>query len=210
MSRGCPLCGGTLRPWRSLPANPSRASVGLPSEQQEERVIERCERCEVGVERGARVELEAEWAALDAASGVAVANRESVQASIGGEGWAAIGSGPGRLLHSPRSLELLAERTGNRIEVLGTPPLGRNQGWMWQTLVNGLTLRPNFARDARAGRIHPTDLRSRAAYGIDLVVSILAAPFVALISFPLELISALLGRGGELRARVPLAALDPS
>lgn len=69
---------------------------------------------------------------------------------------------------------------------------------MWQTLVNGLTFHPNFAREVRAGRLRATTARSRLTFAIDCVVTALAAPLVLLASVPLELVSALAGRGGEL------------
>ena len=209
MSRACPLCERPLFAWIALPAAPGSASVGLPlsTGPDEERVLERCESCGVALERGRQVELCDEWeavcrAAPDGGREIAIPNRASLQAGIGVDGWAAIDLGPGRLLHTPRSLTLLAQRNGRRLESCGYPPLGRNQGWMWQTLLNGLTLHPNFVREARAGRLRPRGGRGRAAFAIDLVVSVLAAPIVALLSLPLELVAALANRGGELRARV--------
>ena len=71
---------------------------------------------------------------------------------------------------------------------------------MWQTLLNGLTFRTNFARDLRAGRLHPRGTGERVRFGIDLMVTVLGAPLVALVSVPLEFGAALAGRGGELHA----------
>lgn len=216
MSRACPLCERPLFAWIALPAAPGAASVGLPlaSGPGEERVLERCESCGVALERDREVELRDEWeavcrAAPDGGREIAIPNRASLQAGIGVDGWAAIDLGPGRLLHTPRSLALLAERNEHRLESSRYPPFGRNQGWMWQTLLNGLTLHPNFAREVRAGRLRPSGGRGRAAFAIDLVVSVLAAPLVALVSVPLELAAALAGRGGEARARTA-PAQDPA
>jgi hypothetical protein len=42
----------------------------------------------------------------------------------------------------------------------------------------------------------------RLTFAIDSVVSVLAAPLVALVSVPLEALAALARRGGEMRASV--------
>jgi hypothetical protein len=191
--------------WISLPEPSGRASVGLPVAEEEVTVVDRCEDCGAGLVRDAApVDLAAEISALiDSERGVlATANRGSVQASLGGDGWAALAELPGRLIHTKRSLQLLAAREGREITEPGSPPVGRGQRWMWQTLVNGLTLQPNFLPRARSGRLRPAGARGRAAFAIDAVVTVLAAPLVALLSFPLELISALIGRGGVLEARL--------
>jgi hypothetical protein len=171
------------------------------------RVLDRCESCGVGVEQAdGPVDLESEARGLettlpDGSVALVAANRASVQATIGGEGWAAIDVRPGRLLHSPRSLRLLAERTRGELRDVRCSRWGRTQGWMWQTLVNGLTFHPNFAREVRAGRLRPSSARGRVSFAVDCVVTVLAAPLVLLASVPLEAVSALLGRGGELVGR---------
>ena len=168
------------------------------------RVLERCENCGLGVKAGAgSIDLEAEARAIsatldDGSPALVTANRASIQATIGGEGWAAIDIGPGRLLHSPRSLRLLAAQTGGGLAGVRCSRFGRNQAWMWQTLINGLTFHPNFAREVRAGRLRATSARSRLTFAVDCVVTVLAAPLVLLASVPLELVAALAGRGGEL------------
>ena len=81
------------------------------------------------------------------------------------------------------AMGLLAERTNTDVGEIEFPPLGPNQGWMWQTILNGLTFHPNFARDVRAGRLRPAGSRGRFAFAIDCVVSVLAAPFVLVLSF---------------------------
>jgi hypothetical protein len=204
----CPLCGQPLYGWVTLPAASREASVGMPlgARDDEERVLERCESCGVALERGRTVELEAEWEAIchPAPGGgreIAIPNRASLQASIGAGGWAAIDLAPGRLLLTPKSLELLAERNGQRLKATGFPPLGRTQVWMWQTLLNGLTFHANFAREAWAGRLRPATGGGRLKFAVDVVVTALAAPLVALLSIPLELVAALARRGGEIHAR---------
>ena len=125
------------------------------------------------------------------------ANRGSLQATIGLDGWAALELCPGNLVLTRRSLELLARRNGAEIESAATPATRRAQAWMWQTLLNGLTFHPNFAREWRAGRLRPSSAASRSRFYADLVVTVLAAPLIALVSAPLELGAALAGRAGS-------------
>jgi hypothetical protein len=199
----CPLCGQALYPW-----------VTPPDAGRGGRVLDRCEGCGAAAERGAGLDLGRELEAIsiaepDGTRWVELPNRGSLQAGIGGEAWAAIDTGEGSLLHTPRSLRLLAERSGFEVESLGFAILGPNQAWMWQTLLNGLTLHPNFAREAIAGRLRPATGRGRIAFTVDTVASVLAAPLVALVSAPLELIAVALRRGGLIRARLRPAARSP-
>ena len=198
MEAPCPLCGRPLYAWLALPAEGAAASVGAPLAST--RVIVRCESCGVAVEQGRRIDLGSEWRAVcpQQSGEVTVPNRASLQAAIGAEGWAGFDRAPGALLLTPRSLELLAERNGAQIESARTPLTRRGQAWMWQTLVNGLTFHNNFAREVRAGRLRPASARSGFAFAMDCVVTVLAAPLVALVSVPLELGAVVLRRGGEL------------
>jgi hypothetical protein len=171
-------------------------------------VLERCERCGVAVEAATEpVDLVAEANALTRTAehgeaALVAPNRASWQAGLGGEGWTAIDPRAGRLLLTPTSLRLLAERTGRELGELYFTRFGRNQGWMWHTLLNGLTFHPNFAREVRAGRLRASNARSRFAFAADCVVTVLAAPLVVLVSVPLELVAALARRGGEMVAPV--------
>ena len=183
----CPLCGQPLYGWIAPDAR---------------RVLDRCENCGLVVERGARVDLAAEWRALGGGPAITIPNRGSLQATIGLGGWAALGQVPGELVLTKRSLELLAERNGATIASVATPPTRRAQVTMWQTLANGLTFHQNFAREWRAGRLRPSSATSRPRFYVDAVVTVLAAPLIALFSVPLELVASLVGRGGELRAEV--------
>jgi hypothetical protein len=192
----CPLCGQAVYPW-----------VTPPDGDDHGRVLDRCEGCGAAIERGLGVKLDRELEAVsdrepDGTRSLALPNRASLQAGIGGEAWSAIEASPGSMVHTPRSLQLLAERTGHEVESFGFAILGPNQAWMWQTLLNGLTLHPNFAREAMAGRLRPSTGRGRLAFTVDLVASVLATPFVALVSVPLELVSVALRRGGLMRARL--------
>jgi hypothetical protein len=202
----CPLCGQQLYGWIALPPVGHDAGIGVPvGETDHERVIDRCENCGVAVERGRRIDLTTEWEAVchageQGAREISIPNRASHQAWIGEVGWAAIDRYPGRLIHTPASLELLAERNGYGLERRRSPFSRRGQAWMWQTMLNGLTFHPNFARELRAGGMRPTRAASKLRYGIDLVVTVLGAPLVLLVSAPLEFGAALGRRGGELGA----------
>jgi hypothetical protein len=202
----CPLCGEPLYGWVTLPAEGAAASVGLRvAPEAGTRVIDRCEACGVAVERGREVDLEAELRAIsvaadDASIAIFCPNRASLQSALGGDAWSPLDRLPSRLALTPRSLSLLAERTGYRLGEVGFPPLGPGQAWMWQTLLNALTFHNNFARDVRAGRLRAGRGRGRWAFAIDAVVSVLAAPLVAVVSFPLEAVATLLRRGGQIRA----------
>jgi hypothetical protein len=202
----CPLCGEPLYGWATLPGEGEPASVGRRvAPEAGTRVLDRCEECGVVVERGRELDLGAELVALSGpgAGGkitIDCANRASLQAFLGGAAWAPLDRLPGRLALTPRSLELLAERNGYQLGEISFPPTGRSMAWMWQTIVNALTLRNNFARDMLAGRIRPTGTRERLAAGVDAVASVLAAPLVALVAIPLEAIASTFKRGGRMIA----------
>jgi hypothetical protein len=205
----CPLCGASAYTWLTLPAPGEKATVGLISpvdpdapDPTREHIVERCTECGAGILIGhGKVDLEEELRAVTSAeSGGTLAieapNRASLQAGIGGEGWAALADWNTRLLLTPRAVELLAEKQGYEVARTRFQLWGRSQRWMWQTLLNGLTLHPNFLHEVRAGRLRIANSRGPFAFVADFVASVLAAPFVALVSFPLELIAIVLGRGG--------------
>jgi len=197
-SRACPACGEPLFGWL-------RVEPGGNEGHQDSVLLQRCERCRLGVAAnltpesassellgltrqipGGRLELR-------------VANRDSLQAALGGSHWAALD--PGRRLYpTPESLPPLAAAAGLEIERLRFPRRGRGQAWMWQTILNAFTFHENFAREVRAGKLRPVGVLGRLKFGIDAVVTALAALPVALVSAPLELLAALAGRGGELVA----------
>lgn len=193
----CPLCGQPLYGWIAIPA----PGPGPPDPAI---VVDRCEDCGVALRRGAEIDLAAEWDAIataeDGARRIEVPDRGSLQAAIGVDGWAAIGLGPGNLILTRTSLALLARANDHVLEDRRWPLVGPNQAWMWQTMLNGLTFHANFAREWRAGRLRAQSAQSRPKFAADVVVTVLGAPLVALVSFPLEAIAALARRGGLLRA----------
>ena len=168
--------------------------------------MNRCEDCGSAIEQGEPVDLNTEIDTMtvhsDGAERVLVApNRASWQAAVGGDGWAALAEWRGRLLLTPRGLELLLERTGLEPEQPAFPPWGANQRWSWQTVLNGITLHPNFATEVLAGRLGPANARGRFSFIADAVASLLATPLVGLLTVPLEAIAALVGRGGRMVVR---------
>ena len=197
-----------------MPDPEAGATVGLtspvdpddPATAERARLVDRCEDCATGIAQGPPVDLEAELDALTVATDdgrrtVIARNRASWQAAIGGDGWAALADWGGRLLLTPRGLELLLERQGLEPERPAFPPWGTNQRWMWQTILNGVTLHPNFATEVLAGRLRMGDARGPFAFIADAVASVLATPLIGLLSVPLEAVAALVGRGGRMVVR---------
>jgi len=201
----CPLCGKPLYGWVTLPTEGAAPVIGRAAPETGARVIDRCEACGVGVERGRAIDLAEELRAISEPRGeggalrIGCANRASLQAALSAEGWSPIDRLPGRLALTPRSLALLAERNGYRLERASFSPTSRGQAWMWQTLVNALTFHNNFARDVRAGTLRPSRTK-RWMFAVDGVVTVLASPLALLVSLPLETIAALVNRGGWMEA----------
>ena len=198
----------------AMPSPVSEASVGLPSPVDpdepgagEQRPARRSLRgLRVGDRAGRR--RSTSTAELDRTDGRhrgrrAHARRRrtaaSWQASLGGDGWAALAEWPGRLLLTPRGLELLAreERDWSR-RSRRSRPWGANQRWLWQSILNGITLHHNFAD--RGARRAACARRTRAAgsrTSPTCVASCLATPFVAARLGPAR------GDRGARRARRP-------
>jgi hypothetical protein len=218
----CPLCGGNVFPWIGVPRFTSDATVGLPSPVDpdepggggEARLVDRCERCGVGIERAtAAMDLAAELDRIevegpDGARTFAAPNRASWQAGLAGDGWAALAQWPGRLLLTPRAFTLLVQKNGLEPGEVGFPPAGPNQRWFWQSILNGITLHHNFLSEVRAGRLRMKNSRGPVQFIADTVASCLATPFVLLVSFPLEAIAALAGRGGRMVMRTDAASAN--
>jgi hypothetical protein len=194
----CPACGEPLYGWLVVGAGENGSSSHSV-------VLERCERCRLGVAadlasaNSTSALLGSARQVSDGGLEVRVANRASLQASLGGNHWAAL-EPQRRLYPTPDSLPPLAAAAGLEIEELRFPRRGQGQTWMWQTIINAFTFHENFALKVRAGTLRPASARSRFRFGIDVIVTVLAALPVALVSAPLELIASLSGRGGELVA----------
>jgi len=212
----CPLCDGAVFPWIGVPDLISEASVGMPSPVDPEepgggegaRLVDRCQDCGVGIERiRTPVDLAAELGRIEVEGPNGLRtfiapNRASWQGSLGGDGWAALADWPGRLLLTPKALALLLEKNGIQADKPAFPPTGPNQRWLWQSILNGVTLHHNFFSELRAGRLPMRSARNPLAWVADMVASVLATPFVLLVSVPLEAIASLAGRGGRMVVRV--------
>jgi hypothetical protein len=224
----CPACGEPMYGWIKVDSRDQGAVASY--------VVDRCEDCGLGVTREltegavsdgngrppiALADLPRSSdpdATLQSAASVLRAgqsaqletpNRDSLQAGIGGDQWAAIELPAQRLHLSPRSLDLLLERHGLEATRTRQPPFGRSQVWMWQTLLNGFTFHTNFARDVARRRLTPRAARSLPTFAIDALVSTLAALPIALVSVPLELAAVLARRGGELVVTVAARERQP-
>ena len=185
----CPACGEPLLGWAVVEARDPDGG--------REVVLQRCEVCGLGLVRGADARLEPGDRDI-----VSVPNRRSWQAGLGGSHWAAIDPAGRDLYPTPDALGRLLEKQGLEPQRVRQRPLGRNQLWMWQTLLNGLTFHDDFATDVLAGRLRPRNARNLAAFAIDAMVSVLAALPVALVSVPLDLAAVVARRGGMIEADV--------
>lgn len=194
----CPACAGPLYRWLEAPSADARIKDTF--------VLDRCEGCGLGIVHEGVLDLsaiiESGSPRRDGAVDIGVPNRRSLQATIGEGTWAALRLPVGQAVFTPGALAAALERRGYSVERTRQPLFGPNLLWMWQTLMNAVTLHPNFLREWLAGRLDSSNGRGGAAFGLDLVVSFFAAPFVAVIAIPLELASAALRRGGLLVARV--------
>lgn len=193
--RRCPACGQPLYGWIVAAAADPQLQTSF--------VVDRCEQCGLGVTRGvADPEQVLERASSELERGgsleIRAPNRDSWQAGIGGNQWAALELPKQRLHLTPRALPMLLDRHGLEAVRVRQTPLARNQVWMWQTLLNGFTFHTNFALAVLRGRTTPRTARGLPSFAIDAVVSLLAALPVALVSVPLELLACVVRRGGEL------------
>jgi len=195
--RRCPACGEPLYGWIT-------ASAADPRDDHTY-VVDRCESCGLGMARIESGEQAADELAPDTEH--ELPNRASWQAGIGGDHWAAIDLPAQPVLLTPRAIELLLAKRGLRVARLRQTVFGRNQLWMWQTLLNVFTFHDNFAREILAGRLTPRTSRNLFAFAIDAGITLLAAIPVALVSLPLELVAVVLSRGGEMVVAVEREAL---
>ena len=186
----CPACGEPLFVWVETEGWGPR----------EDQVIDRCENCGLVVPRGAVPSAEDAIAQLLGARGngsnvFRAPNAASLQAWLGAENWAALRPAEVALIPSPRAAELLLAKRGlraSRIRHLASAGMAS----MWQTLLNLLTFHRDFASEALSGRLRPGGGRGRAAYAIDVMVTILAAIPTAILAVLLEGGAVIARRGG--------------
>lgn len=190
----CPACGAPLYGWLAAHHPVDRSKL----------ILDRCEDCGLVVTRDEQPpDPVAELAPLlGGGDFVTAPNRASFQGGIGGAQWAGLEPDRKRLHLTPRAARLLFRPLGTEVLDSSTPFGRRAYLGMLQTLVNGFTLRDNFARNARAGRLPRTTARQRLGFALDAMVSALVVAPLAVIALPLELIACALGRGGVLRLRI--------
>lgn len=132
-----------------------------------------------------------EWLVPGGLIVVAVPNRASLQARIGGDRWFHQDVPRHRTHFTAQGISRLLERSGFEVERVRHVVVEQNPLGMWQTLLNRITR----ARDV-AYRAIKREAGARAERG-DLLRSAVAALPVAVVAVPLELAAALAGRGGS-------------
>ena len=199
----CPACGKPLFVWVETEGWGPR----------EDQVIDRCENCGLAVARDAVPGAEDAIAQLIGAAGnghnvFRAANASSLQAWLGAENWAALRPRDGALKPSPKAVELLLPQRGlevTRIRHLASAGMAS----MWQTLLNLLTFHRDFAGEAFSGRLRPGTGRGRAAFTVDVLVTILAAIPTAILAVILEGGAVIVRRGGVIEVSATPAAAVP-
>jgi hypothetical protein len=156
-------------------------------------------------------DVERELAALRREGDELVApNRESFQGGMGAAQWSALDAAEHRLHLTPRSAELLLAERGTEVLAVSTPFSSESFRAMTDTFVNAFTLRDNFVRLARNGRIPRRTAKQKAAYWLDRVVSVLVFVPAAVVAAPIEWVGSKLGRGGVMRLEIREADREPS
>jgi hypothetical protein len=182
----CPVCGEPLFGWATAPdAAPVR----------------RCEACGLGVvgDPGDEAEALAALERLRINGGgdprYRIANRASLQASLGGSGWALI-EADSRYLFTAEAVRRLASGRDQQVARVRWRP-GASVVSMWGTLLNSFTWGRNLALGA-LGRAVATPADRPWQRGMDAFISVVATPLVLLAALLLETGAALAGRGGVL------------
>jgi hypothetical protein len=188
----CPACGEPLFGWVNAPDS-------VP--------VRRCEACGLGAlgEPGdaddALAALEAMRVAGDGDPSYRIANRASLQAWIGGGGWALIEAGE-RYLFTPESIRRLASNRDQTVE-RSRWRAGPSIASMWGTLLNSFTWGSNVALGA-LGRAQAVPAVRRWERAMDGFISVLASPIVLVAAAFLEAVGAAAGRGGVLELTLRL------
>lgn len=195
----CPACDAPLFGW---------ATARDPRGGEGRFVVDRCERCGLAVTRAEETpDVEAELDPLleadpDGAMRLEAANRGSLQAWLGGGGWAALEPAVRRLHLNRDSARLLLTRCGLEVEAVSTPYRSAARRQMMVTLINAFTLREGYFRDSRAGLLpDPASARERWSRRLDFAVSRIVWGPCALVAYPLEGAASIVGRGGTIAIR---------
>ncbi len=178
----CPACGEPLFGWID-----ARPGMNGP--------VRRCESCGLGVV-GEPGEPEAVLRELDhqrRGERFQLIDRAGFSAWIGGAGWAGLEPGS-RNLFTVEAVRRLLARRDQVVKATRWSP-GPALATMWQTVLNGFTFGHNVALGA-LGRGTAVPAGSRWQRRLDALISVVVAVPAALVAVPLELIAAVLGRGG--------------
>jgi hypothetical protein len=186
----CPACGEPLFGW--IDARP-----GLDGP------VSRCESCGLAL-IGAVGDAAEALADLDRRGGreaVLIANRDGFSAWLGGAGWSGLEPGARHLFTAESVRRLVANRDQVVRSARWAP--GAGVAAMWQTTLNSVTFGRNVALGG-LGRAAAVPAKRRWQRRIDAVVSVLAAVPAMVVALPLELLAAVMRRGGALRLRLEL------
>ncbi len=188
----CPACGEPLFGWATAPGGGN---------------VRRCEACGLGVvgEPGDATEALAALERLRIAGGddprYRIANRASLQASLGGSGWAPIAS-RSRYLFTPEAVRRLASNRDQELRRVRWRP-GASVASMWGTFLNSFTWGRNVALGA-LGHAEASPAQRPWQRAMDTVISVVATPIVLLAASLMETGAAAAGRGGVLELTLRL------
>jgi hypothetical protein len=196
----CPACGSPLYGW---------VAAHNPLDRGHRIVLDPCENCRMAVTRAAEPpDADAEIEPLlerreDGTAVLRAPNLRSLQGGIGGAQWAGLEPELRRLHLTPEAVRLLLEQRGLEMTRVSTPFSREGRRGMLQTFLNAFTLRDNFLRNARSGRIPRPTGRDLWLYRLDWVVSCLVFVPAAIFALPLEAGGSRFRRGGflEIEAR---------
>jgi len=184
----CPACGEPLFGWID-------ARAGLAGS------VQRCESCGLGVVAGG--DLESALATLDRQTSeetIRIADRNGFAAWIGGAGWAGLEPST----HYLFTAEAVRRLVANRDQVVSARwAAGAGIALMWQTILNGFTFGRNVALGA-LGRGTAAPAGRPWQRRLDAVISVAVAIPAMLFAVPMELLAALLRRGGATKLNLEL------
>ncbi len=184
----CPACGEPLFGWID-------ARAGLAGS------VQRCESCGLGVVAGG--DLESALATLDRQTNeetIRIADRNGFAAWIGGAGWAGLEPST----HYLFTAEAVRRLVANRDQVVSARwTAGAGIALMWQTILNGFTFGRNVALGALGHGVAAPAARPWQRR-LDAVISVAVAIPAMIFAVPMELLAALLRRGGATKLRLEL------
>ena len=186
----CPACGEPLFGWID-----ERPGLAGP--------VKRCESCGLGVAGGPGDATDAlrELDSLRQGETLRIANRGGFAAWLGGAGWAGLEPGRRYLFTPEAARRLVAHRDQVVARARWSP--GAGFATTWQTILNGFTFGRNVAL-ATLGRSTAVLAEKPWQRRLDNLISIVVSIPVLLVTMPIELLAAALGRGGAVSLRFEL------